>query len=53
VQMVRLRQDLGCPLEWDEMQVRPASPDKLLSFFEVLEFESMAKELREQHLFEK
>lgn len=50
VQMVRLRQDLGCPLEWHEMQARPASPDKLLPFFEVLEFESMARELREQHL---
>lgn len=48
VQMVRLRRDLGCPLEWDGMQARPASPDKLLPFFEMLEFESMARELREQ-----
>lgn len=52
VELVRLRRDLFCPFTWDELEVRPADPERLLPFFEELEFNAMAREMREGSLFE-
>ena len=53
LQLVRLRTDLETVDDWTRMEVHPPPPDKLLPFFERLEFGSMAKELREPDLFER
>lgn len=49
-EIIRLRRDLPCPFCWDALKVRPPDPGKLLPFFEELEFDAMARELREQDL---
>lgn len=49
--MVYLRRDLDCLPEWVNMEVKMASAGKLVTFFESMEFYSMAKEIREMDLF--
>ena len=51
VAMVTLKRDLECPLSLDQMVVRAPDAGRLLAFFEELEFDSMARELREPDLF--
>jgi DNA polymerase I len=53
VAMVTLRADLPCPFSLERLAVRPADPGRLLPFFEELEFEAMARELRQTDLFER
>lgn len=47
VEMVTLTRDLDCGADWDMLKHRPVDPGRLLPFFEKLEFEKMAAELRE------
>jgi len=51
VEMVRLRSDLDCPLEWDRIAVRQPDAGRLMSFFEACEFHSLAREMSERSLF--
>jgi DNA polymerase-1 len=51
LEMVSLRRDLDCPLEWDRLRVRNPDVGTLMSFFEACEFHSLARELSEQSLF--
>jgi len=51
VEMVRLRDDLECELDWEDTEVRGADEERLLVFFERLELKSFAQELREKTLF--
>jgi len=44
VEMVRLRSDLDCPLDWDRIAVRPPDAGRLIPFFEACEFHSLARE---------
>ena len=52
VEMIRLRDNLPVPLDWDATIARPEEPDRLMSFFERMEFHSFARELRERNLFQ-
>ncbi|MDD4871014.1 MAG: 5'-3' exonuclease H3TH domain-containing protein [Kiritimatiellae bacterium] len=50
--MVRLRRDLACTPVWGELEVvHTPSANRLLPFFEAMEFHSMAKEVKEKDLF--
>jgi len=49
--IVKLRTDLECGLTWDTMRVRDVDADGLLRFYEELEFDSLARALRERSLF--
>lgn len=51
VEMVRLRTDLECPLDWEGVAVRQPDVGPLISFCETCEFHSLARELSEQSLF--
>ncbi|MCK5850812.1 MAG: hypothetical protein KAH23_07845 [Kiritimatiellae bacterium] len=51
IQMVRLYSNLDCGLSWNDLEVKSIDPDRLLPFFEEMEFTSMARELREPDLF--
>jgi len=51
VEMVRLRSDLDCRLDWEQVAVRQADAGKLIPFFEACEFHSLARELSERSLF--
>jgi len=51
MQMVRLRRDLDCPLNWDHLKVRRPDGASLMPFFEECEFYSLAREQSEQSLF--
>jgi len=46
VEMVTLSRDLDCGVDWDDLLFRKPDPGRLLPFFEELEFEKMADELR-------
>jgi DNA polymerase-1 len=48
LRMMRLRKDLPCAPDWTAYEVRPADPGKLLPFLDRMEFNGMARELREQ-----
>jgi len=48
LEMVRLRSNLPVQHDWETISVRTPDPEKLLPFFEKMEFESMARELRER-----
>ncbi|MBN1675984.1 MAG: hypothetical protein JXR37_33380 [Kiritimatiellae bacterium] len=50
LEMVRLRTDLLCPVAWDELALQQPDAGRLLAFFEEMEFESLAKDLREPGL---
>ena len=52
VKMVTLTCDLECGVSWDSLQFRKPDPDRLLPFFEELEFDKMAGELRERDMFQ-
>ena len=49
--LVRLNTELGTPFSLEELSVKPADPARLLPFLEDLEFESLARDLREPDLF--
>lgn len=51
IAMVRLRTDLPVPFDWGQMEIRSPDTGKLLAFFDKLEFDSLARELRERRLF--
>jgi hypothetical protein len=51
VEMIRLRRDLPCPFDWPAMALKPERADRLIPFFESLEFESLARGLRQGDLF--
>lgn len=51
IEMVTLRRDLPCVLEWDRWAVRRPEVSRLLPFLQDCEFHSMARELSEQSLF--
>ncbi|MFC1462679.1 5'-3' exonuclease H3TH domain-containing protein [Verrucomicrobiota bacterium] len=51
VEMVTLNRDLECGVDWDALQLRKPDAGRLLPFFEELEFEKMAGELREGDMF--
>ena len=48
VELVRLRRDLPVPVAIDSMVVRRIDPARLVPFFEEMEFDSLARPLREQ-----
>jgi DNA polymerase-1 len=50
-EMVRLREDLDCPLDWDRLKVRRPEAARLIPFLEACEFHSLAREQAEQSLF--
>ena len=50
VEMVTLTRDLDCGTNWGDLAARKPEPGRLLPFFEELEFEKMAAELREGDL---
>jgi hypothetical protein len=50
VELVRLDQSLGCAVEWAQFAVRAESPERLLPFYQALEFHSLARELQEGQL---
>ena len=52
VKMVKLDSNIDCGIQLDETRVRQPVHEKLLSFAERLEFESMARDLRERDLFD-
>jgi DNA polymerase-1 len=47
VEMVRLRDDLPLSCEWDDLEARPANPEKLLPFLDAYGFDSLAGDLRQ------
>jgi DNA polymerase-1 len=47
LRMVRLRRDLPCELDWAACEFRPVDPGRLLPFLDRMEFNGMARELRE------
>jgi DNA polymerase-1 len=49
--MVRLKAGLACGASWDSLAVRAPDPARLVPFLRELEFESMAREVREPELF--
>ena len=52
VELVRLDTDIDCSLRWQEGVVGPADTSALLAFFERMEFDSFARDLREPDLFD-
>ena len=46
--MVTLRRDLAVPVSIDSTGVRRMNPARLLSFYEEMEFDSLAKPLRNE-----
>jgi len=50
VRMVRLKKDLDCKCDWDDLAVKAPEPARLLPLMEELEFGSMARELQQQTL---
>ncbi len=51
VRLVTLERSIDCDVTWHTLARRPASHERLLALFEELEFERMARELREPSLF--
>ena len=51
VELVRLADDLDCPIKWETMEVHPESPGGVLPFLNRLELHSLAKEIEEPELF--
>jgi len=45
--LVRLRKDIPVSLAWSDMARRPARADRLLAFYEAMEFSSLARAVRE------
>jgi DNA polymerase-1 len=52
VELVRLDPEAPCGVTWREGAVGPADVGKLIAFYERLEFDAFAKELREPDLFD-
>ena len=52
IAMMRLRTDLVSGVTWDALRARTPDKDKLLAFYEEMEFGSLARELREPALFD-
>ncbi len=50
-QMLRLKSDMDFAFKWSDFEVKTPDSTALLSLFEELEFDSMAKELRQKELF--
>lgn len=50
VELVRLDRNLVCAAEWEQCAVRAESPERLLPFYQALEFHSLARELQEGQL---
>ncbi len=50
VELIRLRRDLDCAPGWDAMAVRPEAPDRLIPFYEHMEFHSLLKGLGQPSL---
>jgi len=48
--LISLRTDVNCGLRWQAAVPRPPRTTELLAFYEALEFESLARELREPRL---
>lgn len=51
MELVRLRRDLNVELSWTESAIKAPDSASLLLFFERLEFESLARNLRQPSLF--
>lgn len=51
VAMMKLNMDLVCPLIWADIEVKKPDTARLLELMEELEFDSMARELRQKELF--
>jgi hypothetical protein len=49
--MIRLWRDVDCALDWPRCAVRPEQPERLLPFYDAMEFSSLAGEMREGRLF--
>jgi len=49
--LIRLYTDRLTEVDWDRFRVQPESADKMLPFYEAMEFESLARPLRERQLF--
>lgn len=46
VELITLRRDLPVEPDWASMAIRPPNPDRLVPFYERMEFESLARPLR-------
>jgi DNA polymerase-1 len=49
--LIRLYGDRMAEVDWERFRVQPESADQMLPFYESLEFESLARPLRERQLF--
>ena len=49
--LVRLRDDLDCRPDWSAMELKPEDTEKLRSFYERMEFHSLARRAEQQELF--
>ena len=49
--LIRLYDDRLPEVDWDRFRVQPESADRMLPFYEALEFESLARPLRDRQLF--
>jgi len=52
VKLVKLNRDLDCGIGWDDLPAGDGDPARLLAFFERVEFDSMARALRQPDLFD-
>jgi DNA polymerase-1 len=50
IRMVRLNSGIDCEITWEDIKLSTPDPDSLITFFNELEFHSMAKELNESRV---
>ena len=50
-ELVRLRDDLDCRPDWNAMALKPEDTEKLRSFYERMEFHSLAQQAEQRELF--
>jgi DNA polymerase-1 len=49
--LVRLRDDLSCPRDWEALAFKPEDPDLLRPFYERMDFRSLVKRTEQRELF--
>ncbi|MBN2302518.1 MAG: hypothetical protein JXN60_08385, partial [Lentisphaerae bacterium] len=50
--IVKLDKEIKCPFNWNQLALKQPDSSRLLPFFEGLELESLAQELRAPSLFQ-
>ncbi|NKB25645.1 MAG: hypothetical protein GKR87_14990 [Kiritimatiellae bacterium] len=46
IQIITLRKEIDCPIDWNDLTVRDPKSDQLLPFFKRLEFDGLARALK-------